>query len=77
MNPGDVTAWFATALFPSTAVAGLVLRRFLTGAFTIRLRPRTVHTLDDYERNGSLSGKEDALKCTRAHERFAEFVGQR
>lgn len=42
MNPGDVTAWFATALFPSTAVAGLVLRRFLTGAFAIRLRPHFI-----------------------------------
>lgn len=42
MNPSDVTAWFATALFPSTAMAGLVLRRFLTGAFAIRLRPHFI-----------------------------------
>jgi|SRR5579862_669765 len=42
MNAGDAAAWVATALFPSTAVAGLILRRFVTGAFTIRLRPHFV-----------------------------------
>jgi hypothetical protein len=39
MNPGDAAAWIATGLFPSTAAAGFVLRRFVAGAFAIRLRP--------------------------------------
>jgi Ni,Fe-hydrogenase I cytochrome b subunit len=42
MNAGDAAAWIATALFPSTAAAGLVLRRFVTGAFAMRLRPHFV-----------------------------------
>ncbi|HMF29502.1 MAG TPA: hypothetical protein VKE42_12055 [Candidatus Cybelea sp.] len=42
MNPGDATAWFATALFPSTAAAGFIFRRFASGAFAIRLRPHFV-----------------------------------
>jgi cytochrome b561 len=36
---GDGAAWLAVALFPSTAVAGWVLRRFASGAIVERLRP--------------------------------------
>lgn len=39
MNMGDAAGWLATVLFPSTAAAGVLLRRFVGGAFTIRLRP--------------------------------------
>jgi Ni,Fe-hydrogenase I cytochrome b subunit len=42
MNPGDATAWLATALFPLTAVIAFVLRRFARGAFAVRLRPHFV-----------------------------------
>jgi Ni,Fe-hydrogenase I cytochrome b subunit len=42
MNAGVSAAWLATALIPSTAVAGFVLRRFVTGAFGVRLRPHFV-----------------------------------
>ena len=37
-----LTAWAATALFPSTALAGWILRRFVSGAFVVRLRPHFV-----------------------------------
>jgi hypothetical protein len=42
MNIGDAAAWVATALFPSTAAAGVVLRRFVGGAFSVRLRPHFI-----------------------------------
>ena len=42
MSAGDAAAWIAAALFPSTAAAGLILRRFVGGAFAIRLRPHFV-----------------------------------
>ena len=42
VNAGDAAAWIATALFPSTAAAGFVLRRFVSGRFAVRLRPHFV-----------------------------------
>jgi Ni,Fe-hydrogenase I cytochrome b subunit len=42
VSGSDTAAWAATALFPSTAAAGFVLRRFVTGRFAIRLRPHFV-----------------------------------
>ena len=43
-------------------------------AFAIRLRPRKVYTLDDYERDGSMTGKQDRMNRARAHENFADMV---
>lgn len=42
MNVGDVAAWAAVALFPLTFAAGWILRRYIAGAFAIRLRPHFV-----------------------------------
>ena len=42
MNASDAAAWAATALFPSAAAVGFVLRRFVSGAFAVRLRPHFV-----------------------------------
>jgi hypothetical protein len=38
----DLAAWFAVALFPCTALAGWVLRRFFAGAVVARMRPHMV-----------------------------------
>jgi hypothetical protein len=35
----DLAAWLSTSLYPLTAVAGVVLRRFVSGGFIARLRP--------------------------------------
>lgn len=39
MSASDLGAWFATALYPATGVAGCVFRRFVSGPFVARLRP--------------------------------------
>src|SRR5438552_9556581 len=43
-------------------------------AFAIRLRPRHVFTLDDYERSGILSQKDDPLHRVRRRCRFRDSV---
>lgn len=42
MNGGDAAAWLAAGLIPVTAFAGWILRRVLSGAITLRLRPHFV-----------------------------------
>jgi hypothetical protein len=39
---GDGAAWAAAALFPLTAVAGWILRRFFAGTIVARMRPHFV-----------------------------------
>ncbi len=42
MNGGDAVAWLAAGLFPVTALAGRILRRILSGAMVVRLRPHFI-----------------------------------
>jgi type IV secretion system protein VirB11 len=42
--------------------------------FAIRLRPKRIFTLNDYEQAGILTNKEDRLNRTRQRERFADSV---
>ncbi len=42
LGRGDGAAWLAVVLFGSTALVGLCLRRFASGAFVKRMRPHFV-----------------------------------
>jgi|SRR5580700_295053 hypothetical protein len=42
MSGGDAAAWLAAGLVVLTALAGWILRRFLSGAIAVRLRPHFV-----------------------------------
>lgn len=42
VGQSDLAAWLAVILFPSTAIAGWILRRYVKGKFVVRLRPHFV-----------------------------------
>jgi cytochrome b561 len=42
MSGGDAAAWAAVVLFPGTAAAGWILRRFFAGTIVARMRPHFV-----------------------------------
>jgi P-type conjugative transfer ATPase TrbB len=53
---------------------GIVSPVTRNAVFAIHLRPRTIYTLDDYERKGILTNKEDPLNRARRQDNFAASV---
>ncbi len=83
---GTIAAWRGTVLnhqnpiietelpLDGSRFEGIVSPVVRHPVFAIRLRPRKVHSLDEYETSGILSVRDDAMNRVRRRDDFAESV---